>query len=351
MNRVLRVLQVEDSPDDAELVCMELRRGGYELEAHRIESSTSMVSALLEQDWDLVLSDFELPGFGGMKALQILQTSGIDIPFIVVSGAIGEEIAVASMKAGAHDYVFKGNLARLGPAVTRELQDANTRRKQRDATTNLRYMQGSLEQAQSLAHIGSWEWDTNQQHLHWSPELYRIFGLEPSTDRPSYDRFTDMVHPEDRALVLGTLEAVIAEGNRIGIDYRICRKDGEVRHVHELAELVPGHPPRLRGTIQDITERKQAQSALQAAKDELESFFSLIPDLACVASTSGYFLKLNPAWKECLGYSEEEMLNRPFTEFLHPNDIESTLREVEMRSTGSGTHHFINRYRAKDGSY
>src|SRR5512145_560280 len=138
MDRILRILQVEDSPDDAELVLRELRRAGHELVTRRVETATAMVNALCDGDWDLVLSDYDLPGFGGLEALRVLQASGDDIPFIVVSGAIGEEIAVATMKAGAHDYIFKGNLARLNPAIERELKEAGIRHRQREADRALR---------------------------------------------------------------------------------------------------------------------------------------------------------------------------------------------------------------------
>jgi len=134
----LRVLLVEDTPDDAELNIRALRRGGFQVESLRVDTAEAMIAALADQTWDIVLSDFQMPGFGGMEALRILQASGDDLPFIVVSGAIGEEIAVTVMQAGAHDYVFKDNLARLCPAVERELKDAHARQEERRAKDTLR---------------------------------------------------------------------------------------------------------------------------------------------------------------------------------------------------------------------
>jgi len=134
----LRLLLVEDSADDAELVLMELERGGFSPRHLRVATAPAMAEALAARTWDLVLSDYRMPGFGGMDALRALQGSGIDLPFILVSGAIGEEVAVAAMKAGAHDYVSKHNLARLCPVVTRELKDAAARAEQRQAKEDLR---------------------------------------------------------------------------------------------------------------------------------------------------------------------------------------------------------------------
>jgi signal transduction histidine kinase len=134
----LKVLLVEDSQADAELVLLELRRCGFRTEHRRVESSPAMAEALAAADWDLVLSDYRLPGYGGMVALEQVQASGHDIPFILVSGAIGEEVAVDALKAGAHGFVSKDNLGRLGPAVGRELKEALARQAQRRAKEELR---------------------------------------------------------------------------------------------------------------------------------------------------------------------------------------------------------------------
>src|ERR1044071_4302251 len=123
----LRTLIVEDYADDVVLLLAELRRGGYEAVYKQVETAEAMQAALIRQPWDVVLADYSLPHFNAPKALEILQQSGQDIPFIVVSGSIGEDIAVAMMKQGAHDYLLKKNLARLVPAVERELREAEHR--------------------------------------------------------------------------------------------------------------------------------------------------------------------------------------------------------------------------------
>ncbi len=128
MQMPLRVLMVEDSVDDAALVLRELERGGFAVTAKRVETEEAMASALIREEWDVILSDHALPVFSAPTALGVLKDVGKDVPFIVVSGAIGEEMAVLLMRTGAHDYVMKDNLARLAPAVKRELRDAEARR-------------------------------------------------------------------------------------------------------------------------------------------------------------------------------------------------------------------------------
>src|SRR5258706_4838606 len=117
MAKPLRVLIVEDSEDDALLLLRELQRSGYEVEFERVETVEAMQAALTQKTWDLILSDYSLPNFNAPQALEIVKASGLDLPFIIMSGTIGEETAVAALKTGAHDFLVKGNFARLEPAI------------------------------------------------------------------------------------------------------------------------------------------------------------------------------------------------------------------------------------------
>src|SRR5881394_3413898 len=133
MKPTLRVLIVEDSEFDAQMITSLVRKSGYEVVAERVESSDAMDRALHDKRWDIILSDYNLPQFSAPEALKLLQSSELDLPFIIISGGIGEATAVAAMKAGAHDYLMKGNLNRLAPAIDRELREATNRASQREA--------------------------------------------------------------------------------------------------------------------------------------------------------------------------------------------------------------------------
>jgi len=135
----LHVMIVEDSEDDAILIVRELRRSGYDPTFERVDTPGAFSDALAGQTWDVIIADYAMPHFSGLAALKLLQESGLDLPFIVVSGAIGEDIAVEAMKAGAHDYVMKDKMARLGPAVRRELGEAEVRLARRQAEVALRH--------------------------------------------------------------------------------------------------------------------------------------------------------------------------------------------------------------------
>ncbi len=137
MGTPLRVLIVEDSEDDAALLVRELRRGGYDPTLQRVDTAAAMSAALDRETWDIVISDYTMPRFSAPAALAVLQESGLDLPFIIVSGTIGEDPAVAAMKAGAHDYLMKGKLTRLVPAVERELREAEGRRERKRSEVTL----------------------------------------------------------------------------------------------------------------------------------------------------------------------------------------------------------------------
>ncbi len=150
----VRVLIVEDSEDDALLLVRELRRSGYEPTFRRVDTLSEMRDALSSGRWEVIIADYSMPRFSALAALKVLRDSDQDLPFIVVSGAIGEEVAVDMMRAGAHDYVMKDNLARLGPAIRRELREAAERRARREAERALRESEAKLERARRMELLG-----------------------------------------------------------------------------------------------------------------------------------------------------------------------------------------------------
>src|SRR5687768_14009466 len=128
MSVPLKALIVEDSEEDAELLLFALNKAGYAPTARRVDNAREMEAALSQDTWDLIISDYVLPQFSGLEALEIVQRKGVDTPFIIVSGKIGEEVAVQALKAGAHDYLLKDRLTRIGPAIERELREAVLRK-------------------------------------------------------------------------------------------------------------------------------------------------------------------------------------------------------------------------------
>ena len=157
MDKPLRVLVVEDSEDDALLVMRELEPGGYDTTFERVETAEDMTAALEKQAADIIIADYRLPHFSAPAVLELLKETGLDLPFIVISGTVGEETAVAMMKDGAHDYLMKDNLKRLVPAVERELYEAEMRKERKQAEEELKLRALLLDSANDSINLADFD--------------------------------------------------------------------------------------------------------------------------------------------------------------------------------------------------
>ena len=269
MSQPLKLLIVEDSDSDARLVVRTLRQGGYEPHWRRVEDAAGLQAALAGEDWELVISDYAMPTFDGLTALKVVQDSGRDLPVILVSGNIGEDVAVAAMKAGAHDYVMKGRLTRLTSAVERELRDADERRRRRAAEAALRESEERFRELAANLDEVFWMSDPRTSRiLYVSPAYEKIWGR---TCQSLYEQplsFVEGIHPEDRAGMLAALERQAAHG-ACQQEYRVVRPDGSVRWIWHRSFPVrdkAGELVRVVGIAQDISERKGLEEQLRQAQ-------------------------------------------------------------------------------------
>jgi signal transduction histidine kinase/DNA-binding response OmpR family regulator/HPt (histidine-containing phosphotransfer) domain-containing protein len=267
MSAPLRTLLVEDSEDDTTLLLRELRRGGWDVVHQRVDTPVAMAAALQRQAWDVIIADYALPKFSGMEALQMARQQAGDLPFILVSGAVGEETAVAAMKAGANDYLFKGNLRRLAPAVQRELREAQARREARQTRVVLDERDLQLADALRLALLGTWHLDFRNDRAVWSDQIDWLFGHgEGST----IEAFLACFDPDERKV----LSDQFADSNatKLQRDFSVNCREGAPRFVHIRGEITRDGEQALEATgmIQDITERKLTEQALRQARDQLE---------------------------------------------------------------------------------
>jgi diguanylate cyclase (GGDEF)-like protein/PAS domain S-box-containing protein len=187
MSKSIRVLIVEDSEEDAGLLVHELRRGGYEPVYRRVDTEQTMGGALAEQAWNIVISDYNLPQFSAPAALKLLQESGLDLPFIIVSGVIGEDVAVEAMKAGAHDCVMKYNLQRLLPAVERELREAEIRRTRRQAEEELKFRNAILSTQQETSPDAILVVDEEARIISYNKQFVDLWGIPEEMVRAAVD--------------------------------------------------------------------------------------------------------------------------------------------------------------------
>jgi diguanylate cyclase (GGDEF)-like protein/PAS domain S-box-containing protein len=266
VSKSLRVLIVEDSESDSVLLQRELRRAGYDIAYDRVDTAPAMREALGRCEWDVVLSDYSMPGFGALEALEILHESGLDLPFIIVSGAVGEDTAVAAMRAGAHDYIMKGNLARLPPAIERELREVAVRRQRRRAELALRESEERYALVLRGVNDGLWDWKLPENTVYFSARWKRMLGYEEDEIGSDPDEWLKRVHPEDLQRVKRELRAHLEGGApHFESEHRVRHKDGAYCWVLVRGLAVrdaTGAPERMVGSQSDITRRKTAEQQL-----------------------------------------------------------------------------------------
>jgi two-component system, cell cycle sensor histidine kinase and response regulator CckA len=282
MNPLLHILIVEDSEDDLLLLLRELRHGGYTPDYVRVETAAAMQAALDRQAWDIVIADYTLPSFSAPEALELLQQQQ-DIPFIIVSGTIGEEAAVAAMRAGAHDYLLKDNLTRLVPAVERELREAKERQQRLWAEQALRESEERFRQlAENITESVFWMADPQaMQILYVSPAYENIWGNSCESLYANFMEWIDAVHLDDQSRI----QAKFFEQSLLGNydeEYRIVRPDGSLRWIRDRGFPIKDHHGkayRSVGFAEDITNRKSTEAILRRT-ERLESLGTLASGIA-----------------------------------------------------------------------
>jgi two-component system, cell cycle sensor histidine kinase and response regulator CckA len=280
---LLRVLIVEDSEDDLLLLLRELRRGEYTLDYVRVETAIEMQAALDRQDWDIVIADYTLPRFSAPAALELLQHQQRDLPFIIVSGTIGEDPAVAAMRAGAHDYLLKDNLVRLLPAVARELREAQERQKRLDAEQALRESEERFRQlAENITESVFWMSEpTAMKMLYVSPAYERIWGRACDRLYANFMDWIEAIHPDDRQRVQTSYFDRSLLG-KYDEEYRVIRPDESIRWIRDRGFPITnqtGIAYRVVGIAEDITNRKLTEAALRRT-ERLESLGTLTSGIA-----------------------------------------------------------------------
>jgi len=321
--KTLKALIVEDSEDDAQLLLRHLHRGGYQIEYHRVETAAEMEKSLFSHNWEIILSDYTMPQFDAMKALEILKQSAIDVPFIVISGTIGEDTAVQAMLAGVDDYFVKTDLKRLIPAIERELEEAQNRHARRRAETLLEESKKRLQLALNAAGMGVWEWNAKENKIYWSPECYQIFRVKNFSG--SFENFIELIHPEDRSKFLEAANVVLDSCVNFQSEFRVLTENGETIWLsnHVLTESDEhGNPLRLIGTVQEITEKKYAENALRESEERLR--------LALEGANAGVW-HINLKTRECYwskeyreiyGFSDDvQAKTENWQTRIHPDDI------------------------------
>lgn len=352
----LRVLIVEDSEDDMLLMLRELNRGGYTLDYVRVDTPVAMEVALDRQSWDIAIADYTLPAFSAPEALKLLQNRGLDIPFIIVSGTIGEEIAVAAMKAGAHDYIIKGSLTRLLPAVERELREAEQRLLRRSAEHALHESEARIGmQAKELS-------KANNALREYADELVELYNQAPcgyhSLDKNGvfvrindtelkmlgYSRdqmlgkksFADLLTAASLRTFVENFPQLQQRGWLRDLELQMLRSDGTILPVSLSATAIAdeeGNYQRSRYVVIDISDRALAENNLKQSEHKFRAIFDSTFQLMGLLTTEGIVVEANRTALDAVGIELKDVVGKPFWDT--PWWSNSPLQQEQVRNAVS----------------
>lgn len=266
METPIRALLVEDSPEDAALLLRCLKRAGYTPTSTRVETAEGMREALDRARWDIVFSDHRMPLFSALGALNLLRSRNVDLPFIIVSGNIGQELVVAAMQAGASDYVLKDDLSRIPVAVDRALKAAAERRTHRAAEEALKESEERFALAVRGSRDGLWDWNLLTGQIYYSTRFKEMLGFEEHELHDLY-AFAARIHEADREPAWRALRDHMEHRALLEVEIRVATKRGEYRWFSVRGQALwddTGRAIRVAGSLNDLTARKTAEAELNA---------------------------------------------------------------------------------------
>lgn len=332
----LTVLLVEDDPGDARLLKEAMRESTDLSEAELCwrRDLSSGLARLEDEPPDAVLLDLRLPDSEGQDTVERTVEAAPSLPIVVLTGTGGEERAREALRAGAQDYLVKGD---VGPEELQQSLQYSLERKRSEL--EFRRSEEHLREAQRIADVGHWVWSIGPDELYWSDQIYRMTGLDPGEVDPTYELFIEeLVHPADRDEVdCRVRRALEGKDGEYEMTHRLLRPDGEVRWFQERGEVrrsESGEPLRMVGVVQDVTERVERKRELERREAQYRSLFEQSPDpITITREGDGAFVRANEAFLELVGYERHE-LDKLSAAALYENPEERVRLLEELRETG-----------------
>lgn len=345
MEQALKLLLVEDSEDDALLIVHELKHGGYnDLIFKRVDTAEAMSKELDNNTWDIIIADYSLPHFSGLGAIKLLKEKELDIPFILVSGTVGEEVAVKAIKAGANDYLLKNHLTRLIPAIQRELRDAQLRLLQKQSEEKLLELASIVESSDDAIISKTLDGTITS----WNKGAEKIFGYAANE---AIGKLLNILIPTELDNEETKIIEEIKNGKHIEqYETKRQRKSGETIYVSVTASPVRDQKGRINGVSivsRDITKHKRAEEKFRLAVEAA-------PNGMVMVDKSGKITLVNKQMEKLFGYSKEELMGKTIELLIpdrfkskHPEYRNSFFNDPQMRLMGVGRDLFGVR---KDGT-
>lgn len=325
-NDPLRILYLEDNLADRELAAEALLADGLAFEFTHARTRLEFEQAMWLAHYDLIFSDFTLPSYNGSAALELAKRLQPEVPFIFVSGTIGEERAIASLKSGATDYVLKDRLEQLPPAVRRALREKELRREQKEVKCKLlesearyRVLSDRLTLATQAAAIGVWDMDLVAGLVIWDERMYRLYGLEGEPPIGGYEAWLALLHPDDRVRVDDAVQAAFRGEKEYDTEFRVVWPDGAVHYLKadgRVQRSPEGKPLRMIGTNWDITERKRLENEIRVREQQLSTFFTGATAGLALVDRNLRYLQINDTLAQMNGVASQQHLGRTVREVL-----------------------------------
>jgi PAS domain S-box-containing protein len=344
------ILLLEDNARDVDLLRARLHDERFECELVVVRKQAEFEAALAQDRFDLILSDYNLPDYDGLSALKFAHHSRPEIPFIFLSGTLGEERAVESLQHGAADYIVKTRPQRLVPALRRGLQQSAEHQLRLAVEASLKEADENLRMLATSAPGVLWMSTPDMsQILYVSPTYETLWGRSVASAYANPQSFTDAVHPEDREHL--RQRWACADGERFQAEYRIVRPDGSVRWIYDQGGLLrdaAGKAIRFGGFAADITGRKRAEEALRETREELQTIYDSVPLPIIGFDTEGQVVSWSKGAESLFGWSEAEAVGS-LCLTVDPSDREDFLQMVRRVSAGETIGHLIRSRRKKNG--
>ena len=342
MQRPLKILLAEDSAADAELIAQQLRRDGFVPEMHRVETEADYIASL-SPDLDVILSDYAMPSFSGLRACELLHERGLDIPFILISGTIGEDLAVEAIQRGAEDYLLKDRLTRLGPAIEHALRQSRLRRERRQAQDELKLFRNLVDQSNDTFEVIDPETgrflDVNAKgpaELGFTRAEYlslRVSDIDPTMAGPAWAQFLKQIH---------------AQGFLSGEGFH-QRKDGTTFPIEFSARCVQFEREYIVTVVRDITERKLAQKQIHESERRFREMLENLELIAITLDLEGTVTFCNDFLVRLTGWTSQEILGSNWFSKFVPDFPEVHQIFFASIPTGQIPAHFENPILTRDG--
>ncbi|MBB3054721.1 PAS domain S-box protein [Mucilaginibacter gotjawali] len=327
MDRILKILHLEDMATDAELVGIELKRARIAFKKMDVDNKADYIKAIDEYRPDIILSDHSLPSFNSVEALEILKRKALNIPFILVTATISEEFAVTIMKEGASDYILKDRMQRLPSSILNAVEKFRLAADRERYLNDIIESEALLKQAEDIALIGSLDINLVNGARKWSAGMDKILGYHPGELAPSFEVFLSCVHLNDVERVKHEIDQSIAHHDKIDMEFRIVTPQNEIKQVHSKLIITKdknGRAVRASGFIQDVTERKTAEIKLNEANQEIKTLFNTIDEVFFSRDmVNAQLIQISPGCEKMYGYSQAEFLADAgiWSRIIHPDDL------------------------------